>query len=186
MAQVSFYITSSRNAVCFYFSLLCLEIICIFSSLFSADGHSRTARVLLGMVIPGHLIFSYTISYLQAGHTSLTAIFMLVYLTAAVLQVSASSSSFKCSKTHLLVMPRNFFAVYCVIDLSFLSFFLQVLLLLYIAHVMTHWMWKRGIDPDNSAIPYLTAIGDLLGTGLLALAFQILYLIGDRDSDVGD
>lgn len=62
----------------------------------------------------------------------------------------------------------------------------QVVLLLYIAHVMTLWMWKEGIDPDNSAIPYLTAIGDLLGTGLLALAFQILYLIGDRDSDVGD
>ncbi|KAK3912181.1 Solute carrier family 41 member 1 [Frankliniella fusca] len=113
----------------------------------ASDNHSRTARVLLGMVIPGHLIFSYTISYLHAGHTSLTAVFMLIYLTAAVL---------------------------------------QVLLLLYIAHVMTHWMWKQGIDPDNSAIPYLTAIGDLLGTGLLAVAFQLLYLIGDRDSDVGE
>lgn len=118
-----------------------------FSAFCGSDSHSRTARVLLGMVIPGHLIFSYTISYLHAGHTSFTAIFMLIYLTAAVL---------------------------------------QVLLLLYIAHVMTLWMWKEGIDPDNSAIPYLTAIGDLLGTGLLALAFQLLYLIGDRDSDVGD
>lgn len=118
-----------------------------FSAFCSLDTHSRTARVLLGMVIPGHLIFSYTISYLHAGHTSLTAIFMLIYLTAAIL---------------------------------------QVILLLYIAHVMTLWMWKEGIDPDNSAIPYLTAIGDLLGTGLLALAFQLLALIGDGDSDVGD
>jgi solute carrier family 41 len=42
------------------------------------------------------------------------------------------------------------------------------------------------IDPDNSAIPYLTALGDLLGTALLALAFLVLYAIGDRDSDVGD
>lgn len=117
------------------------------SAFCSSDSHSRTARVLLGMVIPGHLIFSYTISYLHAGHTSFTAIFMLVYLAAALL---------------------------------------QVLLLLYIAHVMTLWMWKQGIDPDNSAIPYLTAIGDLLGTGLLALAFQFLFLIGDGDSDVGE
>lgn len=39
------------------------------------------------MVIPGHLIFSYTISYLQAGHTSFTPIFMVIYLTAALLQV---------------------------------------------------------------------------------------------------
>lgn len=109
--------------------------------------HAGTARMLTLMVIPGHLIFSYTISYLQAGHTSFTFIFMLVYLTAALL---------------------------------------QVVLLLYIAQVMTLNMWKHHIDPDNSAIPYLTALGDLLGTLLLGVAFQFLFLIGDRDSDVGD
>ena len=58
--------------------------------------------------------------------------------------------------------------------------------MLHIGHVTVLWMWRQGIDPDNSAIPYLTALGDLLGTGFLALAFHILYLIGDRDSDVGD
>lgn len=109
--------------------------------------HAGTAQMLMLMVIPGHLIFSYTISYLQAGHTSFTLIFIVVYLTAALL---------------------------------------QVFLLLYIAQVMTLGMWKAGIDPDNSAIPYLTAIGDLLGTLLLGIAFQFLYVIGDRDSDVGD
>lgn len=51
---------------------------------------------------------------------------------------------------------------------------------------MVHWMWKHGDDPDNFAIPYLTALGDLLGTSLLALAFYILYSIGDKDFDVGD
>ncbi|XP_050519530.1 solute carrier family 41 member 1-like [Diabrotica virgifera virgifera] len=109
--------------------------------------HAGTAQMLMLMVIPGHLIFSYTISYLEAGHTSFTVIFMTIYLAAALL---------------------------------------QVFLLLYIAQIMTLNMWKLGIDPDNSAIPYLTAIGDLLGTMLLALAFHLLFLIGDRDSDVGD
>lgn len=99
------------------------------------------------MVIPGHLIFTYTIYLVQAGHTSLTGIFLIVYLTAAMIQV----------------------------------FFL-----LFAAHVMTLWMWRRKIDPDNSAIPYLTAMGDFLGTGLLAIAFVVLYTIGDKDSDVGD
>ncbi|KAK1137597.1 hypothetical protein K0M31_002100 [Melipona bicolor] len=110
-------------------------------------GHARTARVLLTMVIPGHLIFSYTISYLQAGHTSFTPIFLIVYLTAALV---------------------------------------QVILLLYITQLMVVWMWIRGMDPDSSAIPYLTAAGDLLGTALLGIAFHILYAIGDGDSDVGD
>lgn len=47
-------------------------------------------------------------------------------------------------------------------------------------------MWKHGMDPDSSAIPYLTAAGDLIGTALLGLAFHILNVIGDGDSDVGD
>ncbi|CAG9855187.1 unnamed protein product [Phyllotreta striolata] len=109
--------------------------------------HAGTAQMLLLMAIPGHLIFSYTISYLEAGHTSLTFIFIVVYLTAALL---------------------------------------QVFMLLYIAQIMTLNMWKLGIDPDNSAIPYLTALGDLLGTLLLGIAFHFLYIIGDKDSDVGD
>lgn len=47
-------------------------------------------------------------------------------------------------------------------------------------------MWRRGMDPDSSAIPYLTAAGDLIGTALLGIAFHLLYAIGDGDSDVGD
>lgn len=113
----------------------------------TAGGHSQTARVLLCMVIPGHLVFTYCISYLRAGHTTLTPTFLVVYNCAALL---------------------------------------QVVILLYVAHCMIQRMWKCGIDPDNSAIPYLTALGDLLGTGLLALAFQILYVIGDGDADLGD
>lgn len=62
----------------------------------------------------------------------------------------------------------------------------QVFLLLAISHYMVRWMWKMGIDPDNSAIPYLTALGDLLGTALLGMAFSLLYAIGDKDSDLGD
>ncbi|GJQ68374.1 hypothetical protein Trydic_g16964 [Trypoxylus dichotomus] len=111
------------------------------------SGRVNTARILMFMVIPCHLIFSYTITYLKAGHTSFTPIFMVIYLTAALL---------------------------------------QVFILLYVAHVMILWMWHFGVDPDNSAIPYLTALGDLLGTFLLGLAFQFLFLIGDQDSDVGD
>lgn len=47
-------------------------------------------------------------------------------------------------------------------------------------------MWRSGKDPDSFSIPYLTALGDLLGTALLALSFHFLWVIGDQDSDVGD
>lgn len=125
-------------------SNLCINI---YSAFFGKSNHARTARVLMLMVIPGHLIFTYGIRFLKAGHTSVTPIFLVIYLFAA---------------------------------------FLQVLMLLYFAHCMVYWMWKHKIDPDNSAIPYLTALGDLLGTALLALAFMFLYHISDKDADVGD
>lgn len=54
----------------------------------------------------------------------------------------------------------------------------QICALLYIAHVIIHMMWKWKIDPDNSAIPYLTALGDLFGSSLLAMAFLFLQSIG--------
>ncbi|XP_044041306.1 solute carrier family 41 member 2 isoform X3 [Siniperca chuatsi] len=107
----------------------------------------RSAQVLLLLVIPGHLIFLYTIHLMKSGHTTLTPIFMSVYLAAAML---------------------------------------QVLLLLCIADWMVHSMWRSGKDPDSFSIPYLTALGDLLGTALLALSFHFLWVIGDQDSDVGD
>ncbi|KYN00507.1 Solute carrier family 41 member 2 [Cyphomyrmex costatus] len=52
-----------------------------------------------------------------------------------------------------------------------------VMLLLYVAHIVIHAMWRCKTDPDNSAIPYLTALGDLSGSLLLALAFFFVYLI---------
>jgi len=63
---------------------------------------------------------------------------------------------------------------------------LQVWILLHTAHWLVRWFWRLAIDPDDSAIPYLTAVGDLLGGGLLWAAFEFLFLIGDKDSDVGD
>lgn len=109
------------------------------------SSHARTARVLMLMVVPGHLIFIYTINYIKAGQMSLTPLFVFVYLCVAVLQVA---------------------------------------FLLYVAYIMIHWMWKRKIDPDNSAIPYLTALGDLLGISLLAIAFQLLHVMGDQNAEI--
>ena len=49
---------------------------------------------------------------------------------------------------------------------------------------MVRILWKRGNDPDNFSIPYVTALGDLLGTGLLASAFVIISYVGDSSVDV--
>ncbi|XP_075894009.1 solute carrier family 41 member 2 [Nelusetta ayraudi] len=65
-----------------------------------------------------------------------------------------------------------------LLTIAFLSASLiQVLTLLCMADCMVHCLWRRGRDPDSYSIPYLTALGDLLGTGLLSLAFLMLWWI---------
>ncbi|XP_056131596.1 solute carrier family 41 member 2 isoform X2 [Lampris incognitus] len=51
-----------------------------------SGANHRSAQVLLLLVLPGHLIFLYTIHLMKSGHTTLTPIFMAVYLAAALLQ----------------------------------------------------------------------------------------------------
>lgn len=75
------------------------------------------------------------------------------------------------SNQGILVARLPFIASYLSVSL------LQLMILLYSAHLMVHTMWKYKIDPDNSAIPYLTAMGDLLGSVFLLLAFMFLRSI---------
>uniref|UniRef100_A0A671L7R9 Solute carrier family 41 member n=1 Tax=Sinocyclocheilus anshuiensis TaxID=1608454 RepID=A0A671L7R9_9TELE len=86
----------------------------------------------------------------------------------------------------LLVAPGHLVFLYTINSMQgghttltsvFVAFYLaaallQVVILLYLADWMVNWMWHRGMDPDNFSIPYLTALGDLLGTGFLALCFH--------------
>jgi len=53
---------------------------------------------------------------------------------------------------------------------------LQVAILLHCAYTLTHLFWKRGVNPDNTTIPYLTALGDLLGIIFLGLTYKIVEL----------
>lgn len=58
----------------------------------------------------------------------------------------------------------------------------QVGILLQACDNFVHWLWSIGVDPDNTAIPFLTAIADLIGSVLLALVFVLLYQIGDPNA----
>lgn len=57
---------------------------------------------------------------------------------------------------------------------------IQIISLLLLAHSIIHTMWRFKIDPDSSAIPYLTAFGDVFGSCLLLGAFVFLRAI-DRE-----
>ncbi|XP_033219177.1 solute carrier family 41 member 1-like [Belonocnema kinseyi] len=108
-------------------------------ALFNGVPSANTARLLIGMSIPGHMVFIFAADYFKHGYSTITVHFAFSYLLVACL---------------------------------------QVMLLLYVAHLIVHAMWRYKIDPDNSAIPYLTALGDLSGSILLGGAMYILLVVG--------
>ncbi|XP_008335745.1 solute carrier family 41 member 2 [Cynoglossus semilaevis] len=118
----------------------CFNPCCTF---FGTGVNQRSAQILLFLVVPGQLVFLYTIHLMKGGQTLPSPLLTVAFLAASLIQVSA---------------------------------------LLCIADYMVHCLWRRNKDPDSYSIPYLTALGDLLGTALLALAFLILWCIGDSGS----
>uniref|UniRef100_A0A0M3I223 Divalent cation transporter n=1 Tax=Ascaris lumbricoides TaxID=6252 RepID=A0A0M3I223_ASCLU len=110
---------------------------------FSSEWDSRSARVLLMLVVPGHIIFNWLIRALYSGETPPSgALFTSLYLLAALL---------------------------------------QVMLILYVCQWLVALMWWLEVDPDNAAIPYLTALGDLSGTFLLFITFLFLSWFQKND-----
>ncbi|KAF5297154.1 hypothetical protein FQR65_LT10053 [Abscondita terminalis] len=73
-----------------------------------------------------------------------------------------------------LTVTPAFVCAYLIVSLS------QIILLLYISHLATHLLWKLKINPDNAAIPYLTAFGDLFGSSFLLIAFMVLDALGQQ------
>ncbi|XP_054430573.1 solute carrier family 41 member 2 isoform X2 [Pteronotus mesoamericanus] len=73
-----------------------------FRTFFGPGVNNKSAQVLLLLVIPGHLIFLYTIHLMKSGHTSLTVIFVVVYLFAALLQDFEDVASLPCDFSHYL------------------------------------------------------------------------------------
>jgi solute carrier family 41 len=128
-------------------------------ALFRGTPYAKTSRILILMSIPGQILFIFAADYIHMSSSTIGAPFTLSYLTVSLVQV--------CAMSNLHLIKSNG----CTLSI-------QIMLLLFTAHVMIHAMWRYKIDPDSSSIPYLTALGDLLGSSLLLLAFMFLRKIG--------
>ncbi|XP_072383744.1 solute carrier family 41 member 3-like [Diabrotica undecimpunctata] len=103
---------------------------------------AKSARLLLLISVPGHIVFVYLADLINSkGVSNINPYFLATYVTVAIL---------------------------------------QIVLLLYLCHLLVHTMWRLRIDPDNSSIPYLTALGDLLGSTFLLVGFFFLRSIGSE------
>merc|ERR1711972_1101564 len=53
---------------------------------------------------------------------------------------------------------------FCFLVLYVIAAFAQVVVLIATSDHIVGRLWRCGMDPDNAAIPYVTALGDLVGT----------------------
>uniref|UniRef100_G3WAE9 Solute carrier family 41 member n=1 Tax=Sarcophilus harrisii TaxID=9305 RepID=G3WAE9_SARHA len=107
----------------------------------SSDINSVSSRVLLFLVIPGHLVFLYIIYLIEGEDIKMHSLFVVFYLVAALS---------------------------------------QVVILLYLAEMLVRVVWRQSQDPDSYSIPYLTGMGDLLGTSFLSLCFLFDSFFSDK------
>ena len=100
------------------------------------------------LVVPGHLVFN---------------LFIYIFTTENKVDVTETvDPSLKSNETEVL-----FLFLYLIAAL------IQVGILLYASQPLVMWLWRRGIDPDSSSIPYLTSTGDLLGGIVSSAAFHL-------------
>ena len=95
-------------------------------------------------------------------HAAMARILLLLAIPGHVIFVVAICSFDRLGPPTLL-----FFLFYLVAAVS------QVGVLLYLSHVLVYLMWSRGTDPDNAAIPYLTAVS-LCFTQFLIILIQYI------------
>lgn len=55
--------------------------------------YAKTARILLGMALPGQLVFIFVADYIQWGYSTLHVYFVVAYLSVALIQVSLTNFS---------------------------------------------------------------------------------------------
>lgn len=72
-----------------------------------------------------------------------------------------------------------------VVTVGFVAFYIFVstlvlLTVMYFTRYFCRWLWKRQLDPHHYAVPYMTAVGDVVGSLGLVIVFKVLEAAHDR------
>jgi hypothetical protein len=122
----------------------------------------------------------------SAANTFISNIqFILCYIAILFVQVNSKTKSTRSNLLSLFLTKNSYLDRYTSKftqrgEYIFLNLNKKkIVVLFFICYWLVHLAWRKKQDPDNVCIPYLTGIGDFLGTTLLALCFHILWLSGE-------
>ncbi|KAI5086458.1 solute carrier family 41 member 1 isoform X1 [Silurus meridionalis] len=105
--------------------------------------NSKSARVLFLLVVPGHLVFLFTIKTLHGGHAPITLPFICCYLCAALIQLISS---------HQAAYPLQIQSPSLVQVYSFVSVFFDSSLVLTIVEFGVFEVVDRNLDYNETLI----------------------------------
>ena len=102
--------------------------------------------------------------------------------TARFLLIMSLSGHIIYLVTIRLISGGNVFITPVFLISYLIASFVQVLILLYLAHITVPFLWSKSIDPDTGLIPGIMACGDFLGTILLTTVYFLLERIADPNA----
>ena len=102
--------------------------------------------------------------------------------TARFLLIMSLSGHIIYLVTIRLISGGDVFITPIFLILYLIASLVQVLILLYLAHITVPFLWSKSIDPDTGLIPGIMACGDFLGTILLTTAYFLLERIADPNA----
>lgn len=120
------------------------------------------------LVIEENIFFDH----FSGSHASMARLLLLFSVPCHILFIFF----IKLVYNHFTMTPL-FFTCYLV------AATIQVAVLIQISYSLVHFLWRRGFNPDNTALPFLTASGDLIGSALLALAFIVMMFFKDINAE---
>nr|XP_046918261.1 solute carrier family 41 member 3-like [Dermatophagoides farinae] len=139
--------------------------------------HASAPKGLLPTSNPTPFVSPWFVFCSKDLHARMARLLMMVIVPAhlfymAIIFTLQSTFDFN------FVVTGPFMSVYII------AVVLQLALLLYLAYISVFWAWKHRINPDNSAIPFTSALADVFGNCLMAVAFTFLKWINDENTTI--
>ncbi|KAJ3417159.1 hypothetical protein HDV05_006365, partial [Chytridiales sp. JEL 0842] len=130
---------------------LCGNLACIYASRISTELHQKNFRRKIGLWDPVRVAL-FGINLPAQG---------LFLVLVGLLKLGDTT------------LDWGLICVYIICSVALLS------ILLVIAENVPDLIWQRGLDPDNYVFSLITSVGDVIGTILIVIGFQILVWTGD-------
>ncbi|OTF77168.1 solute carrier family 41-like protein [Euroglyphus maynei] len=141
--------------------------------------HASAPKGLLPTSNPTPFVSPWFVFFSKDLHARMARLLMVVLVPAHLFYIA------------IIFTLQNTFDFNVAITGPFMSVYiiavvLQLALLLYLAYISVFWAWKHRINPDNSAIPFTSALADVFGNCLMAIAFTFLKWINDDNTKIMD